>query len=158
MLQINEFTVLLNTAAPDCHAVINLLADALHGQGFVSADYGRLTCVREAHHPTGLPTRPFCIAFPHADSEGVIQSALGVAILKDPVKFKNMADPTEDLEVHIVIMLANANPEEQIQSLRNLATLFGQDEKLEALRAQATPQDAVVWLRRELCLEDEPLP
>jgi PTS system galactitol-specific IIA component len=157
MLQINESTVLLKLSAPDCNTVIHRLADALHEQGFVTADYGQLTCVREGHHPTGLPTRPFCIAFPHADSDGVVQSALAVAVLEAPVTFKNMADPDEDLEVQIVIMLANADPAEQIQTLRSLAVLFGQGEKLEALRAQTTPQEAVVWLRQELHL-DEPLP
>jgi mannitol/fructose-specific phosphotransferase system IIA component (Ntr-type) len=49
-------------------------------------------------------------------------------------------------------MLANSNPEEQIQTLRNLAILFGQPDKLEELRNQATLQGVVSWLRCELHL------
>jgi hypothetical protein len=49
-------------------------------------------------------------------------------------------------------MLANRDPEEQIQTLRNLAVLFGQPEKLTELRDQATLQGVESWLRRELRL------
>jgi mannitol/fructose-specific phosphotransferase system IIA component (Ntr-type) len=63
-----------------------------------------------------------------------------------------MADPDEDLEVEIVIMLANKSPEEQINTLRSLAELFGQPEKLSALRNQNQPEEIVSWLRKELDL------
>jgi PTS system galactitol-specific IIA component len=154
MLKLTESSILVNLAAENCDTVIHHLADALHQQGFVTADYGKLTCLRETKHPTGLPTRPFCIAFPHADSDGVIHSALAVAILEKPVYFKNMADPTEDLSVELVIMLANANPEEQIQTLRSLATLFGEGEKLTALKSQPSPAEAANWLRQALQLNE----
>jgi PTS system galactitol-specific IIA component len=124
----------------------------MHAQGFVSAEYAGQTWTREQAHPTGLPTKPYCIAFPHADAQGVNQSALGVAVMQRPVTFQNMADPDEALEVMLVFMLANRNPEEQIQTLRNLATLFGQPEKLIALRDQVTLQGVESWLRRELHL------
>lgn len=153
MLKVNKSMVMMNIEANDCHEVILLLADALHQQGYVTEDYGSQTCIREELHPTGLPTKPFCIAFPHADCDGVIESALGVALLKEPVGFKNMADPDETLQVEIVIMLANANPAEQIQVLRNLALLFGDGEKLAGLRAQTTSEEAVLWLKCELNLE-----
>lgn len=152
MLVFNEGLVTCNLEAPDSLTVINHLAGRLAEQGLVSTDYGRLTYERECEHPTGLPTKPFCIAFPHADATGVNQSALAVALLKTPVLFKNMADPDEDLEVHIVLMLANKSPEEQIQTLRNLAMLFGEPEKLSELRDQSNPQEVSAWLKRELRL------
>jgi PTS system galactitol-specific IIA component len=153
LLTLNESLVVLNLDAPDAEAVIQILAGKLHAQGLVSAAYGQQACAREAHHPTGLPTMPFCIAFPHADADGVNQSALALAILPAGVVFKNMADPDEDLQVFMVLMLANKNPEEQIQTLRNLALLFGQPDKLVALRDQPTPEAAAAWLRRELDLD-----
>ena len=155
MLTFNEGLVAWNVAAPDAETVIRQLAGQLHAQGLVSADYGQQTIDRERQHPTGLPTTPFCIAFPHADADGVHQSALALASLPHGVAFKNMADPDEELTVFVVLMLANKNPEEQIQTLRNLALLFGQPDKLVELRDQLTPIAAVAWLKRELSL-DEP--
>ena len=152
MLEFNEALIAFDLYASDAREVIDLLAGKLQSQDLVAADYGAQTWSRELNHPTGLPTKPFCIAFPHADAEGVNQSALAVAMLREPVVFQNMADPEEGLDVMLVFMLANRNPEEQIQTLRNLAMLFGQPEKLIELRDQTTPQGVQDWLRRELRL------
>ena len=155
MLAFNESLVALGLDAPDARTVIDILAAKLHHQGLVVAEYGQQTYERELQHPTGLPTKPFCIAFPHADAQGVNESALALAILSKPVSFKNMGDPDEDLQVFLVLMLANRNPEEQVQTLRNLALLFGRSDKLMALRDQATVENAVIWLRSELHLDDQ---
>jgi|GEM_PF-253008 len=158
MLTFNEKLVALDLDAVDARTVIEVLAGKLHGQGLVVAEYGQQTYAREVEHPTGLPTNPFCIAFPHADADGVKESSLALAILSKPVVFKNMADPEEDLQVFLVLMLANRNPEEQIQTLRNLALLFGQPDKLAALRDQSTAEKAVTWLRGELHLNQQSVP
>ena len=152
MLTFNESLIAFDLEAKDAHEVIDILAGRLHAQGLVAADYGEQTWRRELNHPTGLPTKPFCIAFPHADADGIQQSALGVAVLHEPVTFQNMADPDEGLDVMLVFMLANRDPEEQIQTLRNLAVLFGQPEKLTELRNQSTLPEMESWLRRELRL------
>ena len=152
MLEINTNTVLFRLEADDSTQVIHALADALHSQGYVEAEYGKLTVEREANHPTGLPTTPFPIAFPHAEAYCVNCSSLGIALLKNPVIFKNMADPEEDLQVELVFMLANASPEEQVQTLRNLATLFGQPEKLDELRRLKSQESIAEWMKKELAL------
>ena len=152
MLKFTEEHVVMGLEADSAKQVIEALAGRLVQQKCVAKDYGTQTYQRELEHPTGLPTQPFCIAFPHADATGVHDSALAFASLKKPVVFKNMADPDEDLDVLLVFMLANKNPEEQIQTLRNLSLLFGHSEKLQDLREQLTPQAAAAWLRRELRL------
>jgi PTS system galactitol-specific IIA component len=152
VLEFNESLIAFDLQAKDAKEVIDLLSGSMYAQGLVSAEYGAQTWTRELEHPTGLPTKPFCIAFPHADSQGVNRSALGVAVMHQPVKFQNMADPDESLDVELIFMLANRDPEEQIQTLRNLAVLFGQPEKLVELRDQATLQGVASWLRRELRL------
>ncbi len=152
MLEFNEELIAFDLQAKDAKEVIDLLAGRMHVQGFVASDYGAQTWAREMIHPTGLPTQPFCIAFPHADAEGVDRSTLGVAVMRQPVTFQNMADPDQGLDVMIVFMLANRDPEDQIQTLRNLALLFGQPEKLVELRDQTTLHGVESWLRRELRL------
>lgn len=153
MLELNESFIAIDLVADSDKEVIENLAARLYAAGCVSKEYGYLTWKREQLHPTGLPTKPFCIAFPHADAEGVHNSSLAVAKLLRPVLFKNMADPDEELEVHLVLMLANKNPEEQIETLRNLALLFGESDKLVALLSLSTPQATSLWLRRELHLD-----
>ena len=152
MVEFNESLIAFDLQAKNAKEVIDLLSGSMYAQGLVSAEYGAQTWARELEHPTGLPTKPFCIAFPHADAQGVNRSALGVAVMHQPVQFQNMADPDESLDVELIFMLANRDPEEQIQTLRNLAMLFGQPEKLVELRDQTTLQGVASWLRRELRL------
>jgi len=154
LLRLEESFIALDLKAADSSEVIRELADRLHRAGAVSASYAAETIARESKHATGLPTKPFPIAFPHADADGVLQSALAVAVPKSPVAFHNMADPEEVLQVELVIMMANRSPEEQIQTLRKLAELFGEPEKLTELRELTDPAGVVAWLGLELALEN----
>ena len=153
LLKFQESFVITRLEAKSSDDVITALAGCLSVAGLVNDHYGEATIQREREHPTGLPTRPFPIAFPHADAAGVNESALAVAFLKEPVNFKNMADPEEELPVEIVIMLANKSPQEQIQTLRNLAELFGQADKLTELKNIPDSYGIVKWLKKELELE-----
>ena len=150
MLEIRTDYIAVDVSLPDAEAVITLLAEKLHEQGAVGPDYGAATLAREQRHPTGLPTKPFCIALPHADADGVYWPALAVASLQKPVVFRNMADPDEEVSVELVLLLANNNPEEQVKALRNLALVFGQPDKLVELRSLSSPSEIVEWLKREI--------
>lgn len=154
MVQIDSSFILLDLEATDSEMVIHKLSERMYEAGAVDAGYAAATITREQAHPTGLPTRPFCIAFPHADAQGVLQSSLAVASLKHAVSFQNMADPDEALDVEIVFLLANRDPEEQVQTLRRLALIFGEPEKLTALRSIEDAQEAADWLRMEILAVD----
>ncbi len=153
MLKFEESFVFSALEAANSDQVIQTLAEALNKAGMVDVNYGQATISREEEHPTGLPTLPYPIAFPHADGDGVHHSSLAIASLKDPVIFKNMADPDEDLQVELVIMLANKSPEEQIDTLRKLAELFGEAEKLADLKTLSNPRQIVDWMKQELTIQ-----
>ncbi len=150
LLEIDPNYIFLKLEAEDAQDAITRMCAPLHAQGAVHATYADETIDRELKHPTGLPTRPFPIAFPHAEAEGVHRSALAVATLKTPVEFRNMADPDEELSVEIIFLLANREPEEQVQALRQLALIFGESEKLVALREMQDPEQTAIWLTSEI--------
>ena len=150
MLEIDPSYIQLQLQAQDVERAIELMCSPLLEQGAVRASYAQETIEREHKHPTGLPTRPFAIAFPHAEAEGVHRSALAVATLESPVEFRNMADPDELLPVEIIFLLANREPEEQVQALRRLALIFGESEKLVALREMQDPEGTAEWLTSEI--------
>jgi PTS system galactitol-specific IIA component len=134
------------------HAIF-LLSRMLEKKGAVSANYAEAVYKREQSYPTGLPTKPYNIALPHADFEKVYQPALAVATLTEPVIFKNMEDPNSDLPVLIIILLANKRPDEQFNMVRHLAKLFSQGQKLISLQKQKTIGELVAWMRTELKLD-----
>lgn len=154
MLAIDPSFMLLDFRAPDAEMVIDALSERLFVYGAVEEDYGQETITREKAHPTGLPTKPFAIAFPHAEAGSVLKSSLAVATLSHHVHFFNMGDPDETLNVEIVFLLANKEPEEQVQALRQLALIFSDASKLIHLREIETAQLASEWLREQLFQTD----
>jgi PTS system galactitol-specific IIA component len=154
MLAIDPSFMLLYYEASDAEMIINALSERLFAYGAVEENYGQETIARERIHPTGLPTKPFAIAFPHAEAEGVLESSLAVATLSHPVQFLNMGDPDESLDVEIVFLLANKEPEKQVQALRQLALIFSDTSKLIHLREIESAQLAVEWLREQLLQTD----
>jgi len=152
-MKIDEAIIVLDVEVTNDEELITLLADKLCAAGYVDESYGRMTIAREQIHPTGLPTKPFPIAIPHADADGVVASALAFASMKKPVMFCNMVEPEEELPVEMVFMIANNTPEEQVKVLRRLATLFGDPEKLVELKALTQSKNIVDWFEVELARE-----
>jgi PTS system galactitol-specific IIA component len=152
-MKIDEAIIALDVEVNSSEALISILAEKLLEAGYVDETYGQATIVRERIHPTGLPTKPFPIAIPHADAEGVITSALAFASMKQPVMFCNMVEPEEELPAEMVFMIANNTPEEQVKVLRKLATLFGDPEKLVELKALTQSKNIVDWFEVELSRE-----
>ena len=139
-----EELVLMNFKANDAEHVLRSLAEILKEDGSVKDTYFQAMFDRERLYPTGLPTEGIKVAIPHAEVEHVNYSAFAIATLPEPVKFGEMGGAPEDtLDVQIVMMLANADPEEQVRTLRKMVDLFDEPESLEAIMAAKTPKEIV---------------
>jgi galactitol PTS system EIIA component len=104
--------------------VIEQLAQLLYKGGFVKDSYLANVLKREENMPTGLQTQVLGVAIPHTDSEHVIRSAIAIGLLKKPVHFKNMANPSEYIEVRLVFLLAIAEKNSVIAVLSRMAEAF----------------------------------
>ena len=113
----------------DSQEAIRTLGEILLEAGFVKDTYIEAVLQREQTMPTGLNIGFINVAIPHTDSEHVNQSALALATLKKPVKFKLMEDPSKEAEVEIVFLLAVKDPMQQLDLLRKLMSIF-QDQEL----------------------------
>jgi galactitol PTS system EIIA component len=103
---------------------IEHLASLLFKGGYVKETYLPNVLAREAIMPTGLQTKVGGVAIPHTDSEHVIRSVMAIGLLRSPVKFKNMAAPSEDVEVRLVFLLAIAEKQAVITVLSRMAEMF----------------------------------
>jgi PTS system galactitol-specific IIA component len=142
--------VLLQYPAADAEDVLRALADLLHRDGAVKDTYCEAMLERERAYPTGLPTEGIRVAIPHAGVEHVNYSAFAIATLASPVRFGEMGGRPEDqLDVQIVMMLANADPDEQVKTLRKMVDMFDEPESLKALMAAEAPAEVVRILSEE---------
>jgi len=128
--------------------VLKALADRLFEDGSVKKTYFEAMLKRERSYPTGLPTDRIKVAIPHAEVEHVNYSAFAIATLPEPVKFGEMgAGPESTLDVQIDTMLANADPEEQVKTLRKMVDLFDEPDSLQAIMAANSPKEVVDILK-----------
>jgi PTS system galactitol-specific IIA component len=122
--------------------VIRALAQRLHARGAVKDGFEAAALLRERRSPTGLPFPGVAVALPHAEPEHVIESAIAIATLAAPVRFRQMGDPRTELDVSIVVMPALSAKEHAAAGLTRLIELL-QDPSRRATLVAAEDADAL---------------
>lgn len=137
--------ILLQDHAGSSTEVIEKLGELLR-QG-VKDDFVEATLRREATMPTGLPLGgEYNAAIPHVDLEYVLSPAVGMATLREPVVFRNMVDPDEEVPVQLVFMLALDRPKAQIEVLQQVANLLQSPDVVAGLMAARTKEEVLALL------------
>lgn len=127
--------------------IISLLAKKLLDMGKVKDTYKDAVLTREESYPTGLSLGKYCIAMPHTFAEHVIEPAIAVAKLENPVTFLEMASTDSKLSVSLVLMMAISNPQEQLVLLRKILRLFSDEEVIDTLMQSKTAEEMYKTLR-----------
>ncbi|WP_422446620.1 PTS sugar transporter subunit IIA [Thermoanaerobacterium sp. DL9XJH110] len=130
----------LNMEAETAGDVIKRLAGKMVSKGYVKESFPDAVLEREKNFPTGLPAEGVGVAIPHTDAAHVIRSCISIATLKKPVIFKMMGMPERPLEVCLVMLLAIADPDGQLQVLKQLMEIFQNKNTLLKLASAATPK------------------
>ena len=131
VLHFNESLILKIDGQPEQNELLSILANQLYKQCYVKNTYKDAILEREAATPTGLYTENINVAIPHTDTKHVIEDAIVVAILDNPVKFARMDDPSSKIDVRIVIMLALSQPHGHIEMLQKVISFIQKQDVLE---------------------------
>lgn len=97
--------------------IIKALASPLINDGMVVADFAEYVIQREQNFPTGLAVEPVGVAIPHTDHKHVLQNAISVGILAEPINFEDMGGEPEPVPVRVVFVLALGESNKQINVL-----------------------------------------
>ncbi|KQT52126.1 MULTISPECIES: PTS sugar transporter subunit IIA [unclassified Aureimonas] len=138
--------VLVGMPAADHGEAIDHLAARLQEIGRVHPSWGPAARTREETMPTGLPLGDLNAAIPHTDPEHVVEAAVGLAILPEPVRFQSMDDPDTGLDVRIVFALAIKDKAEQIPLLQAVIEALSDEKRLARLAAARNPDEAFTAL------------
>lgn len=125
---------------------IDKLAATLYMNGYVNETYTEAVKVRELDFPTGLPTVPYSVAIPHADTEHSIHPAIAVGILHSPVPWIEIATNDSWLQVKVVFLLAITEPNVQVTWLKRLTDAFNINGMLAGLVTLYDPQAVLGYL------------
>lgn len=129
--------------------VLSHLANKLYEENFVKDGYRQAILDREAEYPTGLPAA-IKIAIPHCDHTLVKDSAIAMGVLKNPVDFQAMDDPSVTLDVQIVIMLALNEPHGHIEMLQKIISLIQNTEDLKLIINSVSDEEVLAVVKKYL--------
>jgi PTS system galactitol-specific IIA component len=146
----NSDLIALNLEAKNKEEVIKDLGKRMHKYGYVKDTYIDAVLEREKTLPTGLDIGEMCVAIPHTDSKHVNQSNVALGVLKNPVEFCNMIDPSKKIEVRVVFLLAINDPNSQVNLLSKLMSVFQNVDLLKKIRNSTTTEEIVKLLE---CIE-----
>lgn len=126
--------VCLQLQSDSSKEVIETLGERLFQAGYVHDSFVQAALDRESQLPTGLPLEgKYNAAIPHTDIEHVIQPALALATLTQPVDFQNMVMPEEKVPVQLVILMALEQAKTQVEMLQEIAAVLQDSTIIEKL-------------------------
>lgn len=103
---------------------IEFSSSILLKEGCVKENFAQSCIDRENNYPTGLPTA-LPVAIPHSEErDSVLEQAVCLLRLAKPVKFRNMENIEEEIEVDAVLHLAIKEGEVQLKALQSTISLF----------------------------------
>jgi PTS system galactitol-specific IIA component len=152
--EVSEDLTLFDFNAESKESVIKDLAALFERKDLVHDTYLDEVLKREKTMPTGLVTKIGGIAIPHTDTEHVKRSAIAIARMSSPVKFNNMADPTEQVDVNIVFLLAIAEKEQVNPFLGKMAELLQNEPAFQKLLDKTNAKDFVAYFSSMIGIED----
>lgn len=123
--------------------VLEKLGGTFIETGYSTQDYVVALKAREAQFPTGLDINGFGVAIPHTDAGYVIQETVGIATLKQPVKFIQMGSDDTPVMINVVFMLAIEDPKTHIKKLQKILRIIQDEVVLENIY-KATSKDEVI--------------
>lgn len=131
----------LDLAAETWQEALRVMADLFVDSGAAKKSYPDAIVAREEQYPTGLPAAAFDIAVPHTFAEHVIEPAMGIGVLREPVVFRQMGSPEIKLKPRLLFMLAITDPKDQIALLRKIMKLIQNEEVLNKIPAAGSADE-----------------
>ncbi len=133
--------VFSDVSAASWEEVLSFLGEKMVESGVAKDTFVDAIINRENEFPTGLPMAAIGIAIPHANPDNVNEDAFAIAKLREPVKFRNMGDPDEEVGVNIVIMMCLTEKQVPIEVLSSILEMFSEDGLAERIRQVKMAED-----------------
>ena len=138
----------------DWREAVRLSAESLVADGTVSGDYYKqiVACI-EKYGPYMVFDHN--IAMPHTteNAEGAFRTGIGFMVSKKMIDFGEDEDG-EKKEANVFFTLSAASPDEHMDNIAQLSSIFMNDALIDALAAANTPED-ILKAEQDFPCEDE---
>ncbi|MBO1305350.1 PTS sugar transporter subunit IIA [Enterococcus sp. 669A] len=153
MVSNNEIHAII-TEETERDRLIYQLAEEMAHYGMVGEGYGESVLEREREFPTGVPT-PVPIAIPHSERSQIFKQGIGVAVLKESVKFASMENPDCFLDVKVVFMLAANLNNAHLDMIKDVMEIIQDSAVVANLLKAETPEAIEKIMHHEFSIREE---
>ncbi|MEK4180446.1 PTS sugar transporter subunit IIA [Aeribacillus sp. FSL K6-2848] len=133
-VHLDEDIICLDVDKKTNEDVITYMFEKMKKKNYVKESFLKAVLSREKVYSTGLPLENMGVAIPHTDPEHVNIPTVGVAVLREPVTFQMMGNPSQSVEVEIVFILAIKDPSKQLTMLEKLMEMFQNNDEMFKLK------------------------
>lgn len=122
----------IHQQAANQYEAIHIAAQPLLEDGKVRNTFIDAVCTREIESPTGLDS-VIGVAIPHTDAFHVIEEAVAVVTLDEPVVFHLMGDPSRCVDVSVIFLLAIKNGTRQVETLQTVVNTIRDQKRMQKI-------------------------
>lgn len=122
--QLRDNLIFPELDAKDSSEIMEKVGRAFINEGLCKESYIQALINREGEFPTGIDVDGFGIAIPHTDVSHVNEAGIGIATLKNSVKFIQMGTDDEEVETKVIVMLAVDDPKKHLSLLQNILAIL----------------------------------
>lgn len=133
--KLSEQLIFVDMEAESTEEIFEKMGGKLTDLGKCRDSYVESLKEREKVFPTGILVQDTGVSIPHTDPEHVIDSAISIAVLKNPVEFYHMGtNPSEGMKVSVIfiVMLAIAG-KHHLEMLQKAIQLIQDQDVLQKL-------------------------
>lgn len=133
--------ILVGEQAASKEEVLSKLVERLRENGYVKDSFLPALLSREKSYPTGLQTKIVGVAIPHTDIGHVLKPTLAIATLANPVMFRAMDNPRQEIPVELIIVMAIKDSSMQLEALQKIMTVLQDENILTKICQSQQPKD-----------------
>lgn len=123
--------------------LLKMICEDLFNKGYVKNSFYNAIIEREKIYPTALPTVGVKVAIPHTDVEHVNKPCIAFFNLNNTIKFKEMGNGINDIDVEMGFVLVTDDKKSQVHILQSLISLFMNEQFLLSLKQSSTAHQVI---------------
>lgn len=132
-ININKESIVIDFECTKKEEILKHLYELLLKQDLIKSEFYEHLIKRESEFPTGLTTSVMGVAIPHTEPDHVKKDSIALAILKEPVIFKEMTNPDNEVKVRIIFLLALTDATKHLKILQRIINVIKDSSLLEEM-------------------------
>lgn len=125
--------IFIQESFQDYESALTFLSEYLRSKGKVEDGFKKALLEREENYPTGLLVGDINVAIPHVDHQYVKESEVLLCTLEEPIPFRRMDLPEEEVDVSVIILLAIDSPDGHLGMLKQIIGFVQNQEVLKKM-------------------------